>query len=245
MPRCRVNIIIALVVLLVGASPARSQTARILRFQEASLSVDTVRFDAGPVTIEYDCENIADKPVTILEVRSQCGCFTADFPKKAINPGEKAVVKARFDPHTLFGSQKRYLTVVATNGDYRKFNTLTLTGYVLRDETESEIRYPVLLATGLRSDVSAVGFRLRKRGEKPQRTLVLYNDTSAPMKIAAKSSPGVDINCPSVIEPAGKVEMSIILDTSGLQDGDFEEILTLFVDGKKAADVPLKGRIQP
>ena len=206
--------------------------------------MDTVRFDAGPLTLKYVCENIAEKPVTILEVRSQCGCFTADFPKKAINPGEKAVVTARFDPHTLFGSQKRHLTVVATNGDYRKFNTLTLTGYVKRDQSEAEIRYPVLLAKGLRSDVATVGFRLRKAGEKPVRTLTLFNDTSAAMHIEARGSKRLTVTSPAVIEPATRVEIVLLLDTTGMPSGSFEEILTIFVEGKKMAQVPLRGIIQ-
>lgn len=229
--------------LLAGTVSARG-TGRLLKFDPSVVRIDTVRYDGGPVKVTFVCTNISDKPVVILDVRSQCGCFTADVPKKSIAPGAKAKVVATFNPHTLFGDQKRHLTVVATNGDYKRFNTITLECYVKQDKSESEILYPVLLAPGLRTDVAVLGFRLRSAGEKPVRNLVLYNDTDAAIALVSSAGSRVCAQVPDEIPARSRIEVPVMLDTKGLPPGDFEEILTLKVKGTDLVKIPLKGRIK-
>ena len=69
------------------------ETARLLRFSPNVIDVGTIRYDGGPVTVTFVCENISSKAVTILDVHPQCGCTRPVFQREAIAPGATAKVE--------------------------------------------------------------------------------------------------------------------------------------------------------
>lgn len=227
------------------AGAAREKTPRLLRFSASVAEVDTIRFDGGEVTVRFECENISDKAVTILDVHPQCGCTTPVFPRTSIAPGKTAVVEVTLHPESLFGEQKRHLTVVATNGDYRKFSTLTVHGYVQRDQTEAEIRFPVLLGEGLRTELETVGLRRRKAGEKVQRTLVFYNDAPEERTLSFKSGLRVSGDLSVRRLPSGsRTTVEISYNTRWMRKGAFTDSICCYVDGIEVAPIKLSGTIE-
>ena len=220
-------------------------TPRILRFDPAEISIDTVRYDAGELMVRFECVNICDKPVVILDVRSLCGCAKPTFGRNSIAPGGKGYVDVIFDPKTLFADQKKHLTVVASNGDYRKFNTLTITGYVDRGVTEEEVRYPYLLAPGLRSNLDALGMRLSNRGDAPIREFEILNTSSSEMTLGWFSADkAVSVELPTVLEPGRTTKMKVKVRTWGIPSGSYEKTLYLIVNGERSAPVSIKGAVQ-
>lgn len=221
-------------------------TPRILSFEPNVISIDTVRYDAGEITVRFECTNICDKPVAIIDVRSQCGCTRPSFGKASIAPGKKGYVDVVFDPHTLFADQKRHLTVVATNGEYRKFSTLTITGYVDRGVSEEEVRYPYVLAEGLRSDQNTIGMRLSKRGDVPVREFTIYNGSSSVMKLDWTSDDrSVMADVPETIEPGKSVKIKVSVKTRWLPSGSYEKSMTLIINGNQQSDpILLKGSVE-
>ena len=226
------------------ASAAEDQP-RLLQFAQPVVEVGTVRFDAGKVAASFECENIASEPVTILEVRSQCGCVVAEFSRKALKPGEKTVIRAVLDPSGTYGEQKRYLTVVATNGSYRRLNTLQMHGYVQRDQTESEIRFPCHIGGGLRTELCTVGLRRRTAGEQIRRSVVLYNDSDAPMRLSWKAGRRVKGSWKKTsLAPGERTTLEFVYDTRGLSAGDYTDELQFFLGKKRLGAVELKGTIE-
>ena len=134
--------------------------------------------------VTFSFQNVSGKPVTLLDVRPQCGCTVPVYSRSAVGPGKKGTVKVTFDPSQTYGEQKRYLTVVSTNGDYRKLNTIQVHGYVRRDQTPSEIRFPFHLGAGIRTELETVGLRRRTAGEVVRRSIVLYNDSQVPVTLS-------------------------------------------------------------
>ena len=231
--------------LLPGKISRGEGTPRILRFEPALIDIDTVRYDAGEIKVRFECVNISDKPVSIIEVRSQCGCLKASFGSGSIAPGKKGHVDAVLDPKGLFASQKRHLTVVATNGDYRKFNTLTLTGYVDRGVTEDEVRYPCLLAPGLRCEVDAVGMRLSQKGDLAVREVSIINTSSETLKLGWTSESGcVRAEIPESLAPGKTARLRIYVNTEGFPSGSYEKSLSIIVDGRLSAPLLLKGAVK-
>lgn len=173
----------------VGLVAALSAAAspRLLRFDPTVIETDTVRFDGGRKTFRFTFTNIADKPVTILVVQAQCGCTVPHYSDKAVFPGKTGWIDVELNPEDLYGEQTRHLTVVSTNGDYRRFNTITLHGYVERDQTEGEIRYPYELGNGLRTDNRFLTLRLSPDGDN-SRDIPLYNDTDKPVRVSIGGS---------------------------------------------------------
>ena len=230
---------------LSGAVAAQETTPRLQRFDPNVLEIGTVRFDGGPVTVTFEGENIASKPVTILDVRAQCGCTAPSFSRKEIRPGEKALITVTFDPSGTFGEQKRYLTVIATNGDYRKFSTLQVHGQVERDQTEAEIRFPFLLGGGIRTELETVGLRKRKAGDRVRRTIVLYNDSPDSVRLSWKKSRRMKGTLEKkTLAPGERTALELVYSTRGLKKGDFSDELVIRADGKDLKPILLKGTIE-
>ena len=228
-----------------ATTAAQDKTERLLRFTPATIEIGTVRFDGGPVKVTFEYENISGSPVSILDVRAQCGCTAPEYSHSALAPGKKGKVEVTFDPSQTFGEQKRYLTVVASNGTYRKLSTIQVHGYVERDQTESEIRFPVLLGEGIRTELGTIGLRMRKAGETVSRSMVLYNDSDASVRLSWKGSRRVKgMLGKKVLAPGERTTLEFIYKTKGLPSGDFTDELFILAGGKKLSPVLLKGTIE-
>ncbi len=166
MRRIRTTLLSAVAVCL--SLPLAAQKPRLLRFDEPVQRLDTVREADGAVRLRYAFTNISPKPVTLLDVHTQCGCFTPSWDRKPVPPGGRGVVEAVFDPKNRLHDFSIGLTVIATDGDYRKFNTLKVTGYVVSRIPEEEIFYPYVLSDAFRADVDAVGMRRFVPGDGPR-----------------------------------------------------------------------------
>ena len=235
---------IVLALCFAGVQTLAGQTPRILRFDPSVMEIDTVRYDAGTVKVRFECTNICDKPVSILDVRSQCGCAVPTFSTAAIAPGAKGYVDVVLDPSTLFAEQNRHLTVIATNGEYNKFNTITIHGYVARDVTEAEARFPHELAPGLRSEVAVLGMRLNRRGEVSEKEFRIYNDSAKPMALRWTSDyRNVKVEIPSELAPGASAKVKVSLDTAKLPKVDFIETMYIYADGVRSS-VTLKGAVE-
>ena len=63
-----------LVLALGFATTLRAQTARILKFEQPTAEIGRIKASDGKVKLRFVYTNIADTPVSILTVHSQCGC---------------------------------------------------------------------------------------------------------------------------------------------------------------------------
>ncbi len=229
---------------LAGAWSLAGQTPRILRFEPSVIEIDTVRYDAGPVKVRFVCTNISDRNVNIVDVHSLCGCAKPTFSRSAIRPGQKGYVDVVLDPSGLFAEQNRHLTVIATNGDYRKFNTITIHGYVARDVSEVEVRYPYELVSGFRSDVDVLGMRLNKKGSVSEKEFTVFNNTSVEVSLKwASDHKNIKAEVPASLAPHSSARIKVSLSTAGMPSGAFSESLYLYVNDRKAT-VTLKGAVE-
>lgn len=232
------------VVCLATTFSMAGQTPRLLKFESSVIEIDTVRYDAGSFNVRFVFENISDKDVSIIDVHTQCGCTKPLFSRASLHPGCKGHIDVEFNPSTLFAEQKRHMTVIATNGDYRKFSTLTIHGYVLRDISENEVKYPYELSPGLRSQINTLGMRLNNRGEVSEKSFTIYNDTDKEMTLKYSSDyPDVKAAMPDKIAPHSQAKITVFLDTAKLPKGDYIKKLFVFADGKKSV-IALKGAVK-
>lgn len=235
----------SLICLLVWTNASGEGNPRILRFESPVMEMDTVRYDGGTVNVRFVCTNICDKAVMIVDVHSQCGCAKPSFSREPIAPGAKGYVDVVLDPSHLFAEQTRHLTVIATNGDYRKFNTITVHGYVARDVTEEEVRYPYELLPGLRSDAKAVGMRLSARGEVSVKEFTIYNSSGKTMSLGWESeSRKVKAETPRTIAPGTSAKITVSVSTSGIPSGEYELPFRIVADGTASVGIPLKGAVK-
>ena len=223
---------------------AGAQGGRLLRFSEPKQVVDTVRFHGGSLTLRYPFENVSGKTVTVLEVHSTCGCFTGEVSPHSLKPGAKGVLTAVFDPKSLYGDQDRHLTVVASDGTDTVLSSVTVKGYVLRDESEGRIRYAEDLGQGLRTDTS-VNVLTRDRFGDYVFSIPLYNDTDREMTLEVKASGRVKLYAPATIPPRSRMDLRGEYNTRWkLRGSEVTETVAITVNGAEVKPLQIRGKIQ-
>ena len=225
------------------ALPAGAQDRGLLRFETLAQAVDTVRFDSGTVTLLYPFENVSGKTVTILEVRSTCGCFTGEAQARVLRPGARSAIAAVLDPSTLYGPQSRHLTIVSTDGERTLLNDVAATGYVLRDQSEGEIRYAENLGRGLRTDTTVNHFRKDKMGDYVL-TIPLYNDTDREMRIEVEAPARLKTYVPSTLAPRTRADLrGIYTPRWSWWRREVRETVRIKVDGQEVTPLQIIGTI--
>ena len=223
---------------------AGAQGSALLRFSNPEQGVDTVRFDGGTVTLRYPFENVSGKTVTVLEVHSTCGCFTGEVDARSLKPGAKGVLTAVFDPKSLYGDQTRHLTVVATDGTDTVLGSVTVKGYVLRDESEGRIRYAEDLGQGLRTD-SFVNSLTRDSFGDYVFSIPLYNDTDEEMTLEVRGPRRVKLYAPAGIPARSRADLRGVYNALWKRYGtEVKETLTIIVNGVETAPLQIRGKIQ-
>ncbi|MEM9337633.1 MAG: DUF1573 domain-containing protein [Bacteroidota bacterium] len=78
--------------------------------------------DLGQVTkgeskdLSFEFTNTSEEPVNILEAKGSCGCTNVQYPKEAINPGQKAVITASFKSGKV-GDFKKNIRIKTSESD--------------------------------------------------------------------------------------------------------------------------------
>lgn len=205
-----------------GLSTAQSHP-RLLRFDNPTQQLDTVREVDGAIRLRYEFTNIADKPVVLLDVHTQCGCLQPVFDRKAVAPGARGVIEAVFDPANRLGDFSFGLTAISTNGDYKKFNTLIAKGHVISRIPEHEIFHPYVLSGVFRANVESVGMRRFRSWEWFRtRGIRLYNTTGSTLHPVYDSGSGyLRMEGPDVIPPHSEAVVTFGLITCFMDPGPF------------------------
>lgn len=215
----------ATTILLILLAPllVRAETPRLLRFEVSTRDLGKVAEVDGTVKLRFEYTNIANKPVTILDIHTQCGCLHPTFSKHPIKPGGKGVVDVTFDPKNRFGDFSIGLTVVASNGNYKKFNTLIAKGHVISKVPAVEINYPYALSPSLRANLKMIGMRqLSQNSGQRVRELRLFNTTATPLKLTyLPASRFITLSGPTEIGAGKEAVLTFTLNPKTMKTGDF------------------------
>lgn len=238
------NCVITLLLALGLSLSARGQEARLLQFDTREQRFDTVRFDGGPVALRYPFRNVSSKTVTIMEVHSTCGCFTGEVSPRKIAPGASAVLEAVLDPKSLHGPQNRHITVLATDGTSEIMSSLSARGFVLRDESEGEIRFATGLGKGLRSNAAFTWVEKDEFGDYVF-SFPLYNDTDKEMTLKYSAPSRVKFyEAPATLAPHSRINIRGEYNSRWKRDGSkVDAEVRIEVNGEAVQAVALKGTI--
>ncbi len=79
----------------------------------------------------FSFTNVGNAPIIIKSVQASCGCTTPDWTREAVLPGQKGVVKTRFDSRGRPGNFFKTVTVTSNASEASK--TLNIKGNIVRD----------------------------------------------------------------------------------------------------------------
>lgn len=240
--RLKIFLFFALIILFLSfGSYANNQ--RLLIFNEPNKDIGIVKEKDGLVDISYEFTNVSSENVTILNIYSQCGCLVPSFSTEPIAPGERGVVNVVFDPTDRFSDFKIGLTVIASNGNYKKFNTLVASGVVISRIPEVLIKYPCFFADSVYADIRTIGMRQILAGDKRIRTLKLYNNSNEiRVLFYSNSNKNLTISGPKYINPKQEAIISFVFDSESAEIGLFSIGSVIHV-GEKEVPVEVKGAV--
>jgi hypothetical protein len=87
---------------------------------------DSIPYESKDLFV-FEFKNVSEKPATIQNVQTSCGCTAAEKPTEPIEPGKKSKISVSYDT-TRIGSFTKTITV---SSDISDPIVLTIRGSVL------------------------------------------------------------------------------------------------------------------
>lgn len=186
------------------------------------LTVEKTTIDVGktgfcvPVTATFELQNKGSRTITIERVTTDCGCLQTDRLRKTIPAGENTTVALTYDARLLGHFTKQAAVYVRGS---QKPVWLTMKGVVLADHVDYSSVYPHNFE-GLRVNLNVLEFDNVKKGEHPEQTFNLLNDSETPMMPNLLHLPPylVATATPTNIEPGRTGKMTVTLNSEELND---------------------------
>lgn len=203
-------------------------------FQEKTIDFGKIKEADGLVSGSFWFYNRSDKAVRIDMVATSCGCTTADYPTRPVEPGQTCELVVRFNPANMSGKVYRDVTVVTKNSEDR----LVITADVEPVPVGPEKTYPSELGAGIRSRDLAYRFGYAAQGRSQSQSITLYNGSGKTVLLKAESSnPHLTVKAPYSLKPGAADGMTVTYDipVSASNYGVCDDVITLYVDGVRAA----------
>ena len=162
-----------LILLIFIATQLSWSLAQRLIVSNDVVDVGTTGYDV-PVTATFELRNKSSKSLTISEVKADCGCTRAEWPKGAIAGGERFQITLTYDARML-GHFEKQAAVVYNGKDEPLW--LTMKGVVDADYKDYSAQYPYNFG-GLLAQVDNLEFDDVRKGDHPELVLKLLNNTT-------------------------------------------------------------------
>ena len=197
-------------VLAVTAATAQTRFGDRVELDRTVYDFGDIQTSQGPVSCSYTVRNISDKPVTILNVISSCGCTDVQWTKERFKPGESGTISATFkNEDGPFPFDK---TLTAYISDLKQPIVLHLRGVVHEKELPIGERYPVHYGSlGLRSAEIRAGNVLQ--GQQKSGEVKVANVGKKPVRLGFKDvDEGLKLSVsPETVPPGGTATLTYTL----------------------------------
>lgn len=181
--------------------------AQKLTINKTTIDVGKTSFEV-PVTATFELRNKSLKPMTITQMKTDCGCTTVDGPER-IGAGERFTISLTYDAKMLGHFTKQ----VAIYSNATKAPVyLKMRGVVLEDAVDYSKKFPYDF-NGLLASTDNVEFDDVNKGEHPEMVIDLMNDTEETMTPNLHHLPAylTAVSMPEKLEPnrSGKIILTL------------------------------------
>lgn len=138
----------------------------------ANLSFDfgLISAEEGIVSRRFWLRNEADSAISIVTVRTSCGCTAAKYARGSIAPGDSAFVDVNFNPAGRYGRQSKTVYISTSAGR----SSITIQATVKASDTTIASMFPHSYAP-LHLNADSLQFTDLRRGEAPAKVVHIYN----------------------------------------------------------------------
>lgn len=157
--------------------------------------------DNGKVACTMRLVNTTDSLLSIIEVRSSCGCTAVKYPRQPIAPGDTASLTLVFNPHGRPGAFAKSVVVRLSQPPMR--SSLIVRGTVRASVGTLAGRYPSLAGPlRLSNHIAPMGEVLK--GSKASAILTGYNASADTLCLSTDSLPeGMEVHFSPQLLPPG------------------------------------------
>lgn len=94
---------------------AQPTTPSQIKFDATEVDYGTIQQGSEPLRKFY-FTNVSDAPLTISNARGSCGCTVPEWPREAVQPGEKGEIAVRYDTNRV-GPFTKTVTITTSGGE--------------------------------------------------------------------------------------------------------------------------------
>lgn len=207
----------------------------ILRCDSGEVNIGTLSEDDAPSTCQFVFRNVSDKPVTISNVRTSCGCTAAKLYDRTIAPGKEGKISLTFHPDGQVGTIYNRAFVYTNQSDSHPTMCLTITGTV--KPSSDQWRDYAHAMGNLRLRYTKVHFSEVPQGLSPSERIECANSGQSPLKLSILKGMLPSYmkfrTEPEVIPPGGKGEIVITVQGKLLPRDQKQLLLPLIIEGLK------------
>lgn len=84
-----------------GSSDKGEKVRPIIVFERTSYDFGDVPRKGGDLIKEFRFSNKGDAPLVIKKITKSCSCISVSYSRKPVLPGEKSVIKVKYEPHKV------------------------------------------------------------------------------------------------------------------------------------------------
>lgn len=100
-----------------------------LKFDSTLYDFELINENGGCVSHDFTFTNIGDAPLVIIDINTNCGCTTAQYPQAPISPGEQGIIEITFDPKGNPGEFAK--EIIVKSNAHKKRTKLHIKGMVI------------------------------------------------------------------------------------------------------------------
>lgn len=182
----------------------------VLRFENLLQDFGVIYETDSPLTVEYHFVNVSGKPVSITRITTNCGCTATEIGDSLLSPGEKGVIRIKFNPRRRSGTVDTNTFVYTSLSSKTPVAKLTLLGNVIDNDEWSHL--PVVMGC-LRTKRRSVVFEPLKGGTEPQQRIPCVNVGKDSVRLSSSILPSYArlSTEPSVIAPGEEADIIITI----------------------------------
>ena len=209
----------------------------MLKFQSMVHDFGHIKEDGGEQLCSFFAINEGKSAIKVTEIKTSCGCTSAQYTKGDIAPNEKIEVTVGFNPFNRSGRIDKHIYIIVSDSEAPI--CLTIEGFVQERERTIDELYPFDMGGGLRLRSNFHAFGYMEHGATMEEHIGYVNTSLEPIIIDIEhtvQSGHLSLSHPTTIAAGATGDITLRYSITEGSDvyGTISDILYIIVGGARA-----------